>query len=65
MFSQANDRGKLKLLKKMATTTPHDKIIEYRQKNGCIRFGDIICLSFLENIEKESNPEIESQNEED
>ena len=37
-------------MKALANVTPNDIVVEQRQKNGQLRFGDIICLSFHENL---------------
>jgi hypothetical protein len=47
-FEAGDERAKQKVLKKLATRTPLDGKIDYRQKNGQLRFGDVIALSFQE-----------------
>ena len=42
-----------KQLKNLAQVTPNDIQMHKRQKNGQLRIGDIICLSFLEEIHNE------------
>lgn len=49
---KSDDRQKYKLMKSLANITPHDKVIETRQKNGQMRYGDIICLSYTEKIQE-------------
>jgi hypothetical protein len=39
-----------KQLRNLATVTPQDINMHKRQQNGQLRIGDVICLSFLEDI---------------
>jgi len=41
-------------LKNLATTTDQDIIIEKRQKIGQLRYGDVIALTFQEDIHLEA-----------
>ena len=49
-FGRSSIRQKYKLMKNLSLVTDHDEKVEWRQKNGKIRFGDIICLTFMDSI---------------
>jgi len=49
-FNQANARKQSKLLKELACTTDADKVIEKRQKVGQLRYGDVILMTFQEDV---------------
>jgi hypothetical protein len=54
--SAAADRERYKMVKELANVTPHDAVVEQRQKNGQLRFGDVICLSYHEKLGSGDTP---------
>jgi hypothetical protein len=49
-FAGADLRGQAKLLKELATVTEHDALLERRQKSGQLRYGDVIALTYQEDV---------------
>lgn len=49
-FAKADLRAQAKVLKELSTVTAEDRRIELRQKAGQLRFGDVIALTYIEDI---------------
>ena len=43
-------KTQVKILKSLAIETAQDRIMHKRQKNGQLRFGDVICLTYTQDI---------------
>ena len=53
MLSSSDPREFHKNMKKLAANTPQDKKMKIRQKKGQLRIGDVILLSYREEINRQ------------